>query len=419
MQLRRSIFALCVASASVVACQWLVGIEDDSFVVAAPDATMDAADAAPRDLCPHAVPGSPPVKSDSDEERSFVFAVSTVDVTGRRDGGDPVGFDLDGVCSCDRRDPRFDQATCVLPASSRNECDGDGGVDNASAELFDAIKDFSGSGVTQNFNHQITCGRQSIMVLLSRYNGLANDGDVVVGLVESYGIRQTHDAGDLADDAGCFPDGGGSSLTYLAKHDGTDVWTVPPGTVRFISSSPVTSTSIAGYVKDFQLVFDGNRADVASRIPIVFGSTVMTIGTPVLSVKLVPLDASGKDLPVDGAGKIQSADGRATSFRLTDGLLSGRAGINDALAAAGTLLVSPSPTAPYLCHNKPLFGLLKTVLCAAPDTTSLRTRELKGDPCDAVTLVLQFNAVPANVGWPFEPGEQDAGCPRDTCDAAP
>jgi hypothetical protein len=258
--------------------------------------------------------------------------------------------------------------------------------------------------------------------LVANYNGQANDQEVIVGLVESYGIREPHDAGERPDATTCFPqglpDGGFDNVeTYPSKFDGTDRWTTPSNSIRTTAAGPITSNASTGYVKDFQLVLDGRKPGLATRLPIVFGSTVMSVSTFVLSVKLVPVDANGNDIPVDGAGKILSPDGKAAGFRMANGVLTGRAATSDALAAVGGLVVDRIGLGneQFLCQTA-IFPLVKGLLCSAADTVGVPSRDFKGDKCDALSVVLHFEAVAAGLGKTYDSPERDAGCRPDTCD---
>jgi hypothetical protein len=404
------VVALVMMLASLAACQWLVGIDDGELVVPIRDAGTDS----PRDLCPHVAPPVVPEQSDSDEEGSFVFAFSSVDPTGRRDGGEVVGFDLDRVCSCDGRDPLGANPTCLArdPAVSRDAgvCDPDGGIDNGFA---DVVSEFelllSRADMVKTFNREIHCGRQSVLVFLSKYNGQANDPGVVVGLVESYGIRESHDGGEQPSE--CTSDGGDGGGTFPPKYDGTDRWSVPKGKVTPTVAGPVTGAPATGWVRNFELVIDIRDPRVETRLPVVLGTTVSSISGVVLSAKLVPVDAEGKDIPVDGAGKIQSTDGKAARFRLTNGILSGRVAVDDVLTGLSTLNIGDEP----LCHQPVVMEVMTPTLCNAADTMTIPSRDSKGNRCDAITIALQFDAVPAILGIEHVNDERDAGCPRVSC----
>lgn len=252
--------------------------------------------------------------------------------------------------------------------------------------------------------------------MLRNYNGQANDPDVVVGAIQSTGIHTPHDGGAEVDGSACLVDEAAidAGAAYPAKFDGTDIWAPAKG---------VPTELATGWVKDFRLILDGRpNATVGGKVlPLIFGSRVVTVGTPIMVARLVPLDEAGKVLPVDGTGKIQSADGRARSFRLEDGILTGRASASDVLAAAASIRISGAPVPSNdLCARPDLYCFVKNVVCNAVDSMKLPVLDFKGEPCDALSLVLQFEAVSALLGEPHDPeGNPDAGCAptwRDQCD---
>lgn len=89
--------------------------------------------ATPTDPCSHATYPPPPLKDDDPvaEVPSFAVAVREESVTGAIDGGAPIGFDLDGVCSCfaDTSTAHAAEPSCIAPEGGAPACDGDGGVD--------------------------------------------------------------------------------------------------------------------------------------------------------------------------------------------------------------------------------------------------------------------------------------------------
>src|SRR6185436_16187180 len=82
-------------------------------------------------------PPPPSVAVANAGDARLVFATTSEDFTGRNDAGEVVGYDLDGVCSCDARDKskHAGQESCVRPDSGVEPCDADGGIDNAAARL--------------------------------------------------------------------------------------------------------------------------------------------------------------------------------------------------------------------------------------------------------------------------------------------
>jgi hypothetical protein len=423
MKLRRSLIVLGVLALSGAACQLLVGIDDHDFKTPSPDGALGeaAADALPTTCTFGIVPPGQPDGGAEPDQPDYVFAMSHATLRGRDADGGAVGFDIDGVCTCDERDHSVGggRPSCTPPASPLRpgSCDEDGGIDNAVASVFDVFANVPGfNDTTGSIDLEITCGRQTLLYTLTGYNGLANDNQVVVAAIESVGIHEPHAGGIEADFGPCKVDeaqiDGGAA--YPAKFDGTDVW------------SPIANAGpslINGWVRDFRLVLDGrNSKGNASILPIIFGSRVVTIGTPIMVATLVPLDADRQPLAVDSAGRILSPDGKASSFRIDHAVVSGRASAADLLSASGTIrLAGATPGQSELCAQPGPYCLLKGVVCSAVDTMKLPNLDFSGESCDALSMVLQFDAVAAkkaSVARPPAP-PADGGCAEkfsDTCD---
>lgn len=88
--------------ASVVACQFVSGIERVDKVDPVVEAQVPEA-APPPDPCAHLVPPPPPDVDDAPNEDigAFYLGLRTISLTS--EGGALTGFDLDRVCSCDTR----------------------------------------------------------------------------------------------------------------------------------------------------------------------------------------------------------------------------------------------------------------------------------------------------------------------------
>ena len=424
MKLRRSLVAVAALALPAVACQLLVGIDDHDFRT--PDGAIPVeagADAIPLTCTFGAGPPPQPTILDDVDQPPIVFAVRHATLGGRNADGGVVGFDVDGVCTCDARDhsAREGGVSCTPPASPLQPggCDEDGGIDNAIAYAFDffsLVPDFATAG--RAIDVQINCGRQTMLYTLSGYNGQANDPSVTLVGFEAVGIHEPQDGG-IADGSACGVDEAAfeAGATYPAKFDGTDVWS---------KSTDTQAGVLTGWVRDFQLVLDGRpRVGLSSPVlPFLFGPRVVTIGTPIMVARLVPLDENGKPLAIDGAGKIQSLDGKARSFRLEDGLVGGRASASDVLVATGAIRVAGAqPGQADLCAHLDQYCVVKGIVCSAVDTMKLPNLDFRGVPCDAVTMALQFDAVPASlspIARPPEPGS-DSGCAKnftDSCDDA-
>lgn len=429
---RAGIVAVALAL-PVAACQLLVGIGDDNFtyVADAPAAetSNDAGDAGSPDLCAHATTLSAPDTTDGPDGPMFVFALNGGSATGRNDAGAIAGFDLDGVCTCDPRDlsERRGQPSCVPPVGAirTGGCDDDAGIDNAAAGIFDQLLAFSDSGVLisdldQTLYDAVTCGKQTVLVALQKYNGLANDPSVFVSVMPSDGIRDAHAAGDPASALCMFNGTPFPGQPYPAKRDGTDRWSVLPGYVN--AAGFPARTPAQGWVKDFHLTFD-LRAESAAQgsqlVSFIFGTKFVAVASSVFQARLVPLDENGKELAIDAQGKIVAPGGKATSFALADGTLTGRASASDVLSAVGSFRVGAvHADGGDLCASA-LYPLLKETVCSAADVMDLPTRDFAGDPCNALSLVLQFDAAPAAFGKVHEPERDGGGCGVDWRDSCP
>ena len=389
MTWHRAIVAAAVLSTSALACEVILGIKSDDFRVA------DAATIP--DPCVHALP--PPAPDASDVGPALpplVFAFERSHIGGRNDAGLTSGFDLDGVCTCSAGPGSAHDGgpSCSPRAPDASSCDGEGGVDNtasivippAFAAQYDAV-----------FTDDSNCGRQTVLVQLTEYNGRADDPQVVVALATSYGIFDPHDGGDdLVYAAGCgnYPavDGGG----YPAKHDGTDVWSVEAASV----AQGILRERFQGYVTNGTLVV---KLDVEGDIggwSLVVGGRVVPLRTAILTAKLN-----------------RQPNG---SFRLDEGVVTGRVAVDDVLAGIGSLRVTGED---YICNHPEIYEPLKKLACASSDLAKLPSRDFSGASCDAVSLVLEFTAEPAVIGHAEPPqGVPKTGCGRgwvDTCPAAP
>jgi hypothetical protein len=113
----------------------------------------------------------------------------------------------------------------------------------------------------------------------------------------------------------------------------------------------------------------------------------------------------------------RQADGR---YRLDDGVLTGRIAVDDLLSSLGSLRIDSEV---YVCQHPELYGPLKSLVCSVPDLAKLPSADFTGARCDAVSLVLQFSAVPAAIGRNVPaPTQSQTSCGLafvDTCASAP
>jgi hypothetical protein len=403
MRLPRALVVLVSAPTLLVACQLLVGIDDDRFTVTpsvpVSDASSEEAEAPVLESCAHLGPPPRPDGGVGGESRSFVLAVDSYVLN-----DSTAGFDLDDACTCDPLDRSKGpaQPTCVGPSITPS-CDGDAGVDNALGRALEPLTAVVDVGAS--FNREVDCGRGTLLVMISNYNGEANDIDVKVSIVETLGIPDDSDGGASADagPAGCSSDSN-AAATLPPRRDGTDRWDVPPG-----ATTPGARTEISGWVNDFHLAIDGRRSP--STVPFYLGPTLLGLNGVVVSGELVPVGPSGEALAIVD-GRIQG--GPATSFRLTRATMGGRAPARQVLVGAGLL---PNGNT-YVCKSN-VFQIVKSGVCGAADTVHDTSLDLLGLPCDAISVAAKFEAIPALVGNERSRAESTPCGPdwaKQTCD---
>ncbi|CAN5919550.1 hypothetical protein BH11MYX4_BH11MYX4_66860 [soil metagenome] len=400
---RRLLFA-AVPAALLVACQLVAGIErvdKEDAPALAPDAGAEAAPVP--DPCAHVAPPPPPAKDDDpvldNQLAPFYVATSEIHLFGKTDAGAVQGFDLDGVCTCDTRPgaAHGGASACLGPRT----CDRDGGIDNGTLSLLDVFGAFLPPGTdldtAASLNTRIAVGDETLLFVISNYNGRANDKEVTVGLVVSHGIQ---------DGTGCGTDVGRPKPPYPPGWCGKDKWTVDPDGV--IGAAPPYAPSLAAtaYVTDHRLVIDNEKGSF--QVP--FGDVSLTMFSPIVVATIVPLDAAGnpRDPSAAPAGR---TDG---NFRLDDGVLAGRVPASSMLAVAGALRAPGSkdagPDQQYLCQSG-VFDVLKGSFCGERDIAS--SKQVDFDPkaiCDAISATTTFQARPAVAGARYRPADFFNAC---------
>lgn len=404
--------ALALALALVTstsACNAILGIGDDPFRFV-PDAASDPDASAPNDATPPArcsqgatLPTRPAVL-DRDDGPRLTFALRRIDLSGRAADGGVTGFDLDGVCSCSATDDSAHAGapSCTPPdASTSSGCDQARGIDNAIVGSgIDSLARSFGVALDEPTTHA-ACGRKTVIVLLDRYNGAADDPEISIAFVTSFGIKDRPDGGERLDASDCF---GGTPPAppwpgppWPAKMDGTDVWTYRSADYN----GKVPLRPVVGWVRDFRIVLDRRSTEGRDEDNLAFlvSDRVVPIGSPVMTAQLVPLDDRGLELAIVDGGIVgpSSEPVRAATFALRDGVVSGRVRAADLLSTLGAFKVSPAPDEKFLC-NEPAFALAGALLCGSVDTMAVPSLDFRGQPCNAMSFVLQFDAVPAALG---------------------
>jgi hypothetical protein len=412
--------ALASASALAMSCALVAGIHDRDFQVAAVEAGADAEASTPLRCAHTSPPGAPASGTSADLGPTLVFAVRSLDLSGNPSKPGEVGFDLDGVCTCDPNDGtrRDGGSSCALPATPlvSGACDAPGGVDNAFASVYAKFINYpQGEQFPALLNQSLDCGKQTLLLVVGGYNGQADDPQVTVLPIFSRGIREAHDGGAYPD-AGC---GGGTIAPWPARWDGQDRWSVPSGVfARLGAAEPVAiAKPLGGWVRNWRLVVDQRDEPFAPPIPFIFANTSVLTSQTVVSARVVPLDASGRDVS-DGGGV-------AASFQLVDGVLSGRSSAASILSALGSIRVhgdgDGGASDLYVCSPllQGLYAEVKATACNARDV-ALGPDASVDDPCDSLSMAVQFTAEPAAIGSDYDVPVPDSGACgpafRDGCE---
>jgi hypothetical protein len=328
----------------------------------------DAADGAPPfDAADAFTPGCPltryPARPAADDpggqETDLNLAISTL-VLGVGTAATP-GLDLDGLCTCP------DDPPCI---SSQRVCDREGGVDNAFDDLLGKFGSFGAPVKQEKVQAALDSGETTFLVVIRRYNGLANDTSVELGLIASLGTTR---------------DDGGSSTPPL--RDGTDEWTVDPSSVSNVKP-PFVPNSIA------------TEAYVTNGVVVARGNFIVALGsgTPV-TITLDEGVITGR-LEHDGI------------WRMKDARLAGRFPTSKLLTSLATI-IDPTNKNGFLCGDSGVYQTYKPQVCSAADISATGASDLSGKKCDALSIGAGFEAVEARIGALAPARIQDAGCGPD------
>jgi hypothetical protein len=368
------------AGLAAVACQVVAGIEHvEKEPAHADSASPDSSDGksdATVDPCAHVQPPEQPsIDDDRDTELPpFYLALRTINVVAK-EGNSYRGFDLDGVCTCDRR-PETANGGLSSCKPMLKDCDLDGGIDNKAASLFEQFAP-TGFSPSDSANKSIVEGRKGLLLYVKGYNGKPNDRQISVGVMVTYGI---------ADGSGC----GTSTGDQFSPPGwcGNDLWTYPVEFVKPTTKEPVYQGN--GYVANGTLVF---RSDLP--ITMFFGSATLTFGSPVT------------------AGSIKK---NAAGIWTFDGILAGRIPATELLAASGTFK-DPGNGSAGLC-NSPFFATVKKTLCESVDINRTSALDFQAGNCDAISSAMSFTAEQASIGAERTEPPDSNPCAKDQVDPA-
>jgi hypothetical protein len=342
------------------------------------EAAIADADAAPVDPCEHTRAPSLPAVDDAPDSELPPFFVALRQVTIANKQDQIVGYDLDGVCTCDTR-PSTAHAGQPSCAAATPACDVEGGVDNAASVLLAQSSPlFSFDQATQAL---IASGRRTLLLQIAKYNGKPNDKAIAFAVTLSDGLR----------DQGCPTSGLDPTYgTWTPGWCADDRWSLLSDAVIPNTKQPLLQG--VGFVRDGVLSL---QIPTGLQLPFTSAASLPIRGA-VLTGRLVPL---GEDLlPRDPSRAPTVREQRL--YALDNGVVGGRIKAVELLAAIGTVeqVVGGDAGNAQLC-NLPFFSLVRDGLCGAVDIASAPALDF--DPagkCDALSIGFAFTASPALVG---------------------
>jgi len=401
--------ALVVGACSLLIKDYPLNVEEnDASIDASTDATTGDAPPTGPGVCQNVLPPSPNGAAPVGDKVTYILALNSFTLA-----ADPVrGFDLDGICSCDKRDhsKRDGGSACQLPnKAAPTQCDLDGGVDNSLGQQIARVSSNTFTQSLEQGNLRIRCGGGTVVLAINGYNGLADDDDIILTMLSSPGLFDPHDAGGdpTMDTAALYVDAGPDAAPfncgqwnqdaspYPARFDGTDYWSSPPNTTitpggRKVPAAP----TLNGYVSNYTVVLDFSRVSNMAVALTISNQIPLTFNSPVMTAKIVPLDSQNN--PTDAGPPTM------TSLRLENGLLSGRCDTHEMLSAFGPIPVGFGQPA---CNDPVQWPLAVAGICSAADLPDDPSNDfaVPPNPCSAISVAFGFTAFPVEIGQDHDP----------------
>jgi hypothetical protein len=388
--MRRVAIVLALISATVACIALACGPGDLSDLTAGrPDAGAGAIEGgvAEAAACIHAGPPAPPTAADGPSLEPQVFALEGIRFFNEDNDASAlpllVGVDLDHTCTCPEPE------SCIPPGdAAAPKCDLSDGRDNAAGPLLSLFSTLARGSGPERTVKQIRAGLFDLLVSVQGWNGQPDDPAVIVGVQLSSGTE------GVMDDAGTAP-----------RFDGTDVWTVNPGSV-------LGGADIVG--KDC-------RKAAIPCIPARVDTTAYVTGGVIVAHLDVPLPLEGSSgvLQIDFSSATFTAriEPFGASYRLT-GEIAGRWPADNLLHSFARV---PNPTdGRALCSTDAgleIFGLVRQNVCMSLDLTADPAADRTGARCNALSNTLSFTATHATLGTVYETPQGPDECPGfdDTC----
>lgn len=340
-------------------CDLVAGLDHDVTVipVASTGGTGGSGGSA---LCAPATYPPVPTGAPAGGEIEFTTVMRTIDIG----DGDPVGLDLDSVCTCHDDKPSCQEA---VP-----HCDGKNGIDNNVSVLFTRLQGMSIGGITISsmaYSQAMEKGQWSVLFRVRNYNGMANDAQVTVDWYESPGLA--------------------SSMGGVPRWDGTDLWDVAASGVSDKDVDlPLYSTN-SGYVVDSVLVGSLPEANLVFSTT---GRLRFTIKGVLLVARIAMV--RGADPPL---------------YRLDESVIAARWRLEDLFNDLSSFRFDDGKA---ICTGDPLYqAFLKPSLCTGADILTLAGPSSL--PCDAISFGFGFTTYPARLGSVIDLPPESPGCVMD------
>lgn len=363
-------FVLAGAFASVVvaACTVFDGLSvpDPDSGTSPIESGADAGDGAAEanDPCSHVLPPGPPSAGDRQGGLAFVARSLVLGVA----SGSPAqgrGYDLDGVCSCG---PGAPPPSCTTrDAAAAVVCDGEGGLDNAAAGVFD-LAATRGADVAGVAASAIARGETSLLVEMTDYAGDDDDRTVQVVLYVSVG-----------------PKNNGAAPTFLPN----EVWRLDKTRSLDNATQPRPLARALGFVRGRVVVVSFDRVTI-------------------------PIDAERQ---IDLRSVALTAQIAADGATLANGVITGRWAQSEALRTFANLRIGTDGGAPVrLCDDKASLEVIRARVCESRDLTSVREGDRSGAACDALSVAVGFEAVKAVIDLDGVATTRTDTCALPTCE---
>ena len=400
---RRSVAgAVGIVGASSIAafavwCYQACAVYDSSLIGSIDGGSTDSLTTGDADIpaCNHAEPPDRSKDAGGGGTIQVVAAFNTIDIGigGSVDAAvPPFGYDLDNTCTCPGP-PSCLQPPQPMGAPVSASCDDSQGRDNTDILLFRDLPAAASTGTNQ-IDQGLTAGQYGLVLVISGYNGQENDSEVIVDFYVSNGLARDADGG--------IP---------TPKFDGTDLWTRDPNSLQggqpngqpmyTDRTAYVSGTVVVAHMPQLPIAF-GDRSYLG-------GATMQLVGAVIVGqLEAQPIGDSGSG---------------TVGFALIKGTIAGRWPTSQILSTLATIPTEGG----FLCGsdtpNALSYGIIKEVVCAAADIATVSTEDNSTPlaPCDAISVGMQFTAVPAQLGpvmagAPVLAGCQDAGVPwSDHC----